>query len=157
MTLDPTARRANVQDSLKKYFVDNLETIEGIALNFDRTLEAPALQGTSVDRWVAVNFDDMQRSSMSSFTVHLHCAARRDSEGFRLAQLTDTVYGYLKDSTQTDGMARIPLYRSRPDGAWTLLDGGIVIQDIIEGGGGTTTDLTKFITLSVRCRWGAKI
>jgi len=61
MALDPTARRANVQDSMKKYFVDNFETTEGIALRFDRTIAAPTLQGHEVDKWLSIIFGAMDR------------------------------------------------------------------------------------------------
>lgn len=157
MSLDPTARRANVQDSVKKYLVDNLYTVEGINLRFDRIIKSPTIQGHSVDRWISVLFGPMERMSMARFTMDLYCATRKDNEGFRVAQLVDTVYGYLTDSDKPDGLRRIPLYRSRATGSWTLLDGGIVVQNIRESGQMEADDLTKFIMLAIDLRWGMKI
>ena len=43
MSLHATAREANVTDSIQKYFIDNLETIEGLAVTFDKALSQPKL------------------------------------------------------------------------------------------------------------------
>ena len=66
MTIDATAREANVRDSIKKYFVDNLYSKEGIQLTFDKTLSTPTIQGTAVDRWVTVVFGEMNLDALST-------------------------------------------------------------------------------------------
>ena len=55
MALDPTAREANIWDSIKRYFLDNLS----YELTFDRALSSPAIRGTTVDRWVSFALDDI--------------------------------------------------------------------------------------------------
>ena len=82
MALDPTSREANFRDSLKKYFVDNLETTEGINLTFDKALSAPNIQGKLVHTWVTVLFDGIQIGTMSEIGVRLFCCTRGDNEGF---------------------------------------------------------------------------
>ncbi len=119
MALDPTARESNIIDSLKRFFVDNLYTAEGIEVTFDVSLSVPTLQGTEVDRWYAIGWGSLALETLSSFPVNIFCCTRRDTEGFKLAQLRDTAYGYLIDVDQTDGMKRITFYRSRAAGAWT--------------------------------------
>lgn len=45
MALDPTARLANVKDSIKKYFVDNIARTSGKKLTFDKALSVSRIQG----------------------------------------------------------------------------------------------------------------
>ena len=159
MALDPTARESNLRDSLKKYFVDNIYTGHSIELTFDRGIQAPKIQGSpsETDRWVGVVVGPLDRGTLGEFTITVFCCTRKDSEGFRLAQLTDTVMDYLSDTDQTDGMRRIPFYRSRPAPAsWTLL-GQLMVQDVMESGQLEAEDGTKYKALTCRLRWAAKI
>ena len=156
MALDPTAREANVRDSVKKYLVDSLHP--AYHLMFDRSLATPLIQGvpSTVDRWISVNFGAMNRGHLSEHILTIYCCSRKDNEGFKLAQLTDTVMGYLSDDTQTDGMRKITFYRSYPNNPWEII-GGIVIQEVIESQQFEADDETKFKILTVRLRWGSKI
>lgn len=158
MALDPTARETNVTDSLKKYFVDNLETAEGILLVFDKQVVDPAIHRmVEITRWVAIHIGAMQRSELSQIDVELWCATRQDSEYFRLAQLCDTVMGYLTDTTQTDTMRRIPFYRSRQGGRWTALGGSLLVWRIVEGERAEGPDDTKFKLITATIRWPSKV
>lgn len=157
MSLSPTARLSNIMDSIKKYLVNNIYTTEGIAVSFDKVLNTPDIQGVAVDRWVGVKFGPIIMDSLSSLSLDLFLCTRKDPEYFRLAQLRDTVMGYLTDNTQTDGMARISLYRSYANQAWELLSGGFVVQEVIEGPQYELDDLTKVKQLTCMLRWGAKI
>ena len=156
MALDPTARETNVRDSVKKYFVDSMHPT--YHLMFDKGMSKPNVQGTpsEVDRWVSINFGRMDRGTLSEHDLRIYCCTRKDNEGFRLAQLSDAVVGYLSDDTATHGMKTIPLYRSYENQAWTLI-GGLLVQEIIESQQNTTDDETKYKILNVRLRWGSKI
>ena len=158
MALDPTAREANVRDSVKKFFVDSINRAEGFDLTFDRGLARPRLQGTpsEVEKWVSVNFGPIEASELSEHSLSVYCCTRKDNEGFKLAQLRDTVLGYLVDTTQTDGMKRINLYRSFSGQPWTLL-GAMVVQEVTESEQLEADDETKFKILTVRLRWGSKV
>ena len=157
MSLEPSARQSNIMDSIKRYLIDNLYTIEGINLSFDKVLSTPDVQGIAVDKWIGTRFGAMSMDALSTLNLDLFLCTRKDSEYFRLAQLRDTVLGYFTDNTKTDGMARIPLYRSYASQAWVLLDGGIVVQKIVEGAQYELVDLTKVKQLTCILRWGAKI
>ena len=157
MALDPTAREANVRDSLKKFFVDSLKTAGGHPVTFDVSLATPNIQGTAVDKWYAIGFGSLAMATLSSFIVNIYCCTRQDTEGFKLAQLRDAAYDYLIDTDQTDGMKRIAFYRSRASGSWTLLDGGIVVQEIIESGQMEAPDETKYKILTVLMRFASKV
>ena len=157
MTLDPTARKANVKDSLKKFFVDNLETTSNIPVLFDKGITTPDIVGDkSITRWVSINFGRFTRDFLSEIVVRIFCCTRQDPEGFRLAQTTDILIGYLTDETMTDSMARITLYRSYQDQDWTEI-GTMVVTDIDEGEEFESDEGTKAVELLVRIKWGAKI
>ena len=156
MSLDPTARRANFKDSLKKFFVEELETGKGVELMFDKSLSTPDLISKTVNRWVNIDIGDIDRSYMSEIHIDIYCCTRKDPEGFRLAQLTDTVMELLTDATTTDGMKRIPFYRSHPTDAWTLL-GAFLVSEIIESRELESVDETKYIIMSCLLRTASKI
>ena len=156
MALDPTARKANVKDSLKKFFIDTVKTGEGIAVTFDKGLGIPKIQGTEAERWVSVNLGPIDPKHLSRLDLRVFCCTRRDAEGFKLAQLRDTIMGHLTDITITDGMKRIPFYRSSATQAWELL-GAFVVQNIEEAGEGEAEDETKFVLLVATLRWASKV
>lgn len=160
MALDPTSREANVRDSLKKYFIDSLVTTEGLKLSFDKSMARPKIQGqpVEVEKWVIVNFGYLDRGTMSEHQIDVVTCSRKDNEGFKLAQLGDTVMGYLTDSTQTDGMRRITFYRSSTAASadWPVL-GGILITDIAESPQMDADDETKFKIFTVTLKFASKV
>jgi hypothetical protein len=155
MALDASVREANIRDSLKKYFYDRIKTIETVAISFDKGLTNPEVQGNKVDKWVAVAFGAMELDSLAAFPFTIFCCTKNDAEGFKLAQLRDKVVGYLIDYTMTDGLARIPIYRSSATEAWQIIETGVVQIDA-ESQPPDAEDGTKFKIIDVRLRWGAK-
>ena len=160
MALDPTARKANVKDSIKKYFLDTISTIDGITVSFDTSARTPKLAGQPKDitQWISIDMGSINIEDWSEMRLMIYCCTRRDYEGFRLAQLRDKVVGYLtgNSSGYNDGMGRIPFYRSYSDQAWTLL-GGIVVLNINESDEMTAPDETKYIMLTCRLGYASKI
>lgn len=153
MTLDPTAREANFRDSIKKYFVDNF----GVPITFDKALSSPNIQGKAVHKWVTVLFDSIVLGTMSEITLRLFCCTRQDNEGFKLAQLRDTVVGYLvNDGSIGDGQVRIPFYRSHAVDAWSLL-GSLLVIDVFESAQLEAPDETKYKILTVRLKTASKM
>lgn len=155
MALDPSAREANFRDSMKKYLVDSLVTIEGTPVLFDSSLTTPDLRDRKVDKWYKVVFGPMNRDTLSEAIIQITCCAREDNEGFKLAQLTDKLVGYLTNS-EGDGIKRIDFYQSSAVSPWTKI-GGIVVQSIDELTEGVGPDRTKFKTLVVRLRFASKL
>jgi hypothetical protein len=156
MAIDNTAKESNIRDSIKKYFVDNLYTTDGVPLTFDKYLSTPNVQGKAVDRWVSINFGDMFLSELSTHIIEIYCCTRKDGEGFKLAQLRDKVYARLTDNTMTDGMAAIPFYRSRATGSWTSI-GSMLVQEVMESRQFESEDGTKFKILTTRLRFSSKV
>jgi len=155
MVLDPTAREANVRDSVKKYFVDNLTPTH--KLSFDKGMATPSVQGLgSAEKWVSVNWGFTEMSDMGDYFLTIYCCTRKDNEGFKLAQLRDAVMGILSDTTQTDGIRRIPFYRSYESKAWDLI-GALLVTEVVESMQNTADDETKYKILTVRLKWSARI
>ena len=148
MALDPTAREANVRDSLKKFFRDGIG--QTYTLSFDKGLATPRIQGqpSEVDRWVNIAIGTVNLSIPSEIWVRMFLCTRKDAEGFRLAQLRDNVVGDLIDTTQTDGMKRITLYRSYENQAWVSI-GHLRVLEIIESGNFDAPDETKYKIIDV--------
>lgn len=155
MALDSTAREANLRDSLKKFFVDSLEIIEKLNLTFDKGLSVPKIQGTSIDKWVSINFKEIETDTVARHAIDIVCCSRKDTEGFILAQLRDKVMGYLEDKDQFDSIRRIPLYRSSATETWTKV-GGIMVYPGIESMQMESEDGTKFKIINVDLRWAIK-
>ena len=157
MALHATARESNVIDSIKKFFIDNLETIDEYAVTFDKALSAPKLQGRAVDRWISVAIGPLDLNSIASISFDVFCCSRRDNEGFRLAQVRDTVVGRLtNDGSSGDGKISIPFYQSHPTDPWTLL-GGLLVVHISESKRMDAPDETKYKILTVLLKFAAKV
>lgn len=158
MTLDPTARQANIKDSLKKFFLDSLETGAGRALTFDKALSAPDIQGKAVDRWYSIKLGQMIVETLSDILVELYCCTRKDNEGYKLAQLRDTAFEYLSvdPAATADGTKRIDFYQSSPTVAWTKI-GGLVIVSIVESGELEAPEETKYKVLTIRLKTASKV
>jgi hypothetical protein len=156
MALDPTAREANVRDSVKKFFVDNIKRIEDIELSFDVDLSTPQIQSNiTIDKWVMVQFSGFYFDNLSEYELSVFCCTRNDPEGFKLAQLRDKVMGYLTDGTKDDGLRRISFYRSYANQVWDLL-GALLVFVERETGSMIAPDGTKFKMIPVTLKWGAK-
>ena len=160
MALDPTARRANIKDSVKKFCVDNFETIEGLTISFDTSMRTPILRGQPIEvtKWVGIDIGGISPLDWTSFFIDFYCCTRKDSEGFQLAQLRDKVLGYLTDSKREypDGMARITFYRSFENQTWTKL-GAMMIGRITESDELKAPDETKYIILSAKIMFASKL
>lgn len=157
MVLDPTARETNYMDSMKKYIVDNMWTVERVPVSFDPSMANPKVPNNmELTTWLNVRFSDLYRDDLSRASLEIRCSTRQDNEGFKLAQLTDKVIGYFT-TTSGDGIKRITFYRSYPSPtSWDVI-GGIVVQDIIESGVFRAEDETKYKVLYIVLRFASKI
>jgi hypothetical protein len=156
MALDNAAKESNLRDSLKKYFVDSIETAGGVPVSFDKALSAPDLQGKTVDRWVNFVMGPVVLDTMSDVIFELFLCTRRDNEGYKLSQLRDKVLATLVDDTSADGRRRITLYQSSPTTAWVEL-GKLLVWEIIPSGDLIASDETKFKVITVILKVAMKI
>jgi hypothetical protein len=156
MALNATAREANLRDSIKKFFLDSIETGENVPITFDKGLVSPDLSDRNVKKWVSINFGSMQFETLSTAMLMVHCCTRQDNEGFALAQLKDKVLGYLSDEASTDGFKRITFYQSHHSVAWVEI-GKLLVVEVTEGPQLDADDETKYKTLDVLIRFPSKI
>jgi hypothetical protein len=108
---------------------------------------------------VAISIGETDIKLLSDILITIACCTRKDNEGFKLAQLRDTVYEILSvdPDTAADNFKRIPFYQSAPVLAnWTQI-GSLLVQNIIESEDLVASDETKFRILTVRLRAPAKV
>jgi hypothetical protein len=156
MAIHSTASLANVYDSLKKFFVDNLYTVEGISTMFDRSLSDPATVDLALQQWVVVNYGEYIPGNISTMNLDVYCCTREDVEGYNLIRLRDTVLGYLTDATALDGKRRIKLWQSHPTNLWTEVGGMVLLFDM-ESQLFYAPDETKYKALGCTLMWGSII
>ena len=148
--LDTTAQKSNFYYSIKKYIIDNLFTIEGIPIIFDRFLP-PA---NTVSKWIFVIQNTLDRDTVSEYKFDIYCVTRQDFEGDLLTQLVDKVVGYfLYDSTKLDTLIRVPFYSATTGNAV----GSMVITDVKESDPADAPDQSKFLILSITAKMASKI
>ena len=153
MALPGQSRAANIKDSWKKYLNTNLKS-DTVYVSFDNSLKQPKVQGRPMERWVTCKIGQHLPGVIAEQIVEFWCCTRRDSEGYKCAQLRDTVYGLLTDSG--DVFKRIPLYRSHPSETWTLIGQMLIRKEwIVESGESEAEDNTKIRKLTVRTRFGS--
>ena len=155
MTLDATAREANIRDSIKKFFVDTYS----VPMTFDKALTQPDLQGRTIHKWINVLVHVSEIKLLSDILVQVYCCTRQDNEYFKLAQLRDTIVEGISvdpDSPQSDNMKRITFYKSDPIVPWTVI-GALLVTEVIESPGMEGPDETKYKILTVRLRAPAKV
>ena len=153
MSLDATAREANIWDSIKKFFVDNMTAHP---VTFDKSLSAPATSGRAIDRWYSITMGGAEIGDMSDILLDIFICSRQDNEWHKNAQMKDTMFELLTDPDQTDATRRIPFYQSHPTNPWTLL-GGILITEIVESPRMEAADETKYKILHCRLRTASKV
>jgi len=153
MTLPGQSRSANIKDSWKKYLNDNVKS-SSVYVTFDNAMKQPKVQGKAMDRWVTCKIGQYLSGVLATQIVELWCCTRRDSEGYKAAQLRDTVYGLLTDSE--DVFKRIPLYRSHPTEAWTVIGQMLIKKDwIIDSGESEGDDNSKIRKLTIKTRFAS--
>ena len=158
MALDATAREANILDSIKKFLVDTFETTKKVEIvTFDTFIDMPDMQNKRPPlRWISFNLGPIDIGFLSEIALELYLCTQEDPEGFRLAQLRDNVFEQLNDPDQTDGMKRIPFYKSYLDRAWEQI-GSFLVQNVIEGPRETASDQTKYKQLTVLLKVASKV
>lgn len=153
--IDSTAKQNNVETSVKKFFIDNLHTAEGIELVFDTSLsDPPTVDNQLVTKWVTISFGNSEYDDLSHLNFDLYCCTRKDPEGHKLSLLRDTVMNYLTNPDgEVSNMRTIPFYEVS---TWTLI-GGIVISSIQETGKIVAVDGSQYKIMTCGCHFASKV
>jgi len=152
MVLDPTLSESCFKNSIKKFFVDNIFTAEGIDINFDVQYVQPEDTGIEASKWISIKFGKIIGGTLSSAHIIVYLFSREDTEGVDLSILRDTIMDKIIDLNATDGKVRIPLY----DLSWNEVGGMIPFLTLESDEPGVTKDDTKFKWMRIDLKWGSK-
>ena len=153
--LSPETRISDFENSVKKYFIDNLETTEGIKLFFDWMEDIPLdSTGNKLLSWGIISFGHVELGTVAECFVHVHIFTRNDFENQKLNLLMDKVNSYIVNEEAVNGLHTIPYYNTETV-PWTV-NGGIIpfIRNIY--GVESLKDSTKMRTILLTMRWGSK-
>ena len=154
MALDATALLLNVKKSIRKYFLDNLYTIEGYEVTFDKGFAPPKVQGVEKNDWYSINFIGNNNESKAEQDIDIVIASRVDPEGDIVINMRDVLFNYLVGAE--GGQRSITLYNCANPANLTSIGGMLIIPEsasgIIEA-----EDSTKYILLPIRLLYGVKI
>lgn len=153
--LSPETRVSDFENSVKKYFIDNLQTTENIPLFFDWMEDIPVdSNGVKLLSWIIISFGYVQLGTVAECSVNVHIFTRNDFESQNLNILMDKVNSYIINEDAVNGLHTIPYYNtiSLP---W-VVNGGIIpfIRNIY--GVESLKDNTKMRTILLTMRWGSK-
>lgn len=153
--ISPESRVTDFELSVRKYFVDTLETIEHLKLFFDWIEDVPIdALGNKLTQWVIIHFNDVDFGSVSECLVDINVFTRNDFENDLNNVLTDKVNNYILDENADGGYHIIPYYNTK-ETPW-VFNGGIIpfIRNIfpVED----AKDSTKIRTIHIMCKWGGK-
>lgn len=152
MAIDPTHSEECFRNSIKKFFVDRIYTIDGIYIDFDKTYSIPTVNGDEVKKWIIFHFDGIHYEGIvATGRIGAYMFTREDDEGFELSKLRDVLFDYMFDDTMPDMKARIPLYNT----SWAQI-GGMVVTVGNESEQDTGDDDTKYKYMNLYFRYGVK-
>ena len=79
--LSPESSSVDFENSVKKYFVDNLQERETIPLFFEGLPDIPVdSDGNKLEKWGIVSFGGVNLDSVNSCSVLVHIFTRNDFE-----------------------------------------------------------------------------
>ncbi len=156
MSISPEIRQNDFKGSIKKYFLDTLEVIEGIKLFFDGISDTPVniQTGEKLNSWIIISFGDRNLGTVSDQFILLDLFTRKDDEGDDLSILTDTVLNYIINENNTNGLVTIPYYNVSVV-PWVLVGGIIPFIEPLQQSFSSKDD-TKIQNITLRCKWGGK-
>lgn len=152
MAISSVTKEVDFKNSIKKYFLDSLETIEGIPLYFEALFEVPLdSHGVKLKQWVVISLGYRELGTVSEQQISIEVFTTSDSEGDDLSALVDIIMNYLIDESAINGLKMIPYY----DSSWTIV-GGIIpfIQTTL--GRMESEDGVQFKAINLLCKWGGK-
>lgn len=154
--MDGSISVAFVVDSIKKYFIDHLQTDQNILTIFDKTLTAVLTDLPSVNEFTIFSLGSMYYDTVGESIFPIHCCTTEDTEGWRLVRLVDKVVALLIATNESDNICRIPLYDTTVSGNWQEI-GKLLCLDFHVGGQTNITDATKYQVITVTIKWPMKI
>ena len=152
MVLSAVTREVDFTNSIKKYFLDNLETTENLKVYFQSLFEVPVdSSGKKLEKWIVVSYGYRNLGNVSEQQISLDLYTTEDNESDKLVALNDTVMNYIIDEDAVNGLKTIPYYNS----SWVIV-GGIIpfVQPSLEKM--ESEDGVQFKSINLLCKWGGK-
>jgi hypothetical protein len=144
------AKAENIDVSIKKFFIDNIETPHGVVLSFDPAFVEPDPWDNTVVEWMVVVLGDERLRPLASGTVHVVCVTRQDEEQVRLSQLRDMVCDCLIDD---DGShINIPIYEAGSPPV-IIPDSYLAVSRVVRTGKMDGRDGTNYSIVSFAIKW----
>lgn len=141
--MDATLRETNLWRSIKKLFVDGLESTE-IVPYFDRIVSNPTKDAPN--KWINVMIENPNPAHVSEATMTVFCFSKEDHEGDELAQIRDEIIRLFYPKF-------IDLYDTSTD-PWTKIGGMLVVVND-QSGTIFTQNNSKMLYIQTTLRWGA--
>ena len=152
MAIDPTMSESCYKKSLKKFFIDNLYTSEGIDVDFDIQYVMPKDAGLPVKKWVSIKVGAIEGGTLSRGHVILYLFTREDNEGVDLSELRDIILEKITDTNATDGVVRIPFY----DQSWNQVGAMVPALTVESREPEYLEDGTKVKWMRIDLSWGSR-
>jgi hypothetical protein len=148
--MNSRGKAENIDVSVKKFFIDHIETPEGILLSFDPAFVDPDLWDKTVTEWVIVDIDGARLRPLCSGAVNVICATRQDDEQVRLAQIADLVCGCLIDNDGSHINIRMYEAGSPP----IMIPGSfLIVSGVTRSGKMDGPDGTNYNVVSFAIKW----
>jgi hypothetical protein len=148
--MNSRGKAENIDVSIKKFFIDNVETLKGIPVSFDPAFISPDPWDRTITQWLAVNTGDERLRQLCSATVNVVCITRQDEEQVRLAQLTDIVCDCLIDNDGSHINIRMYEAGSPP----IMIPGSfLIVSGVTRSGKMDGPDGTNYNVVSFAIKW----
>lgn len=154
--LHPTLSNACLKYSIKKYFLDHVQTALSTVVHFDGNIVEPYLNDKTIKKWatVLVGNGDKNLFTLSESIVQIYLCTREDNEGYELSKFDDVITSLFmgKHDTVVTPFMAIPLYDSAHAKA-----GCLSIKNISDGIEGMTSDGTYYKIMTITLRYASTI
>jgi len=151
--MDATIKYENLKKSVTKHFVDNIETISGIAITFDDWLDENKAEFTTAKQWVSINLSNVHLERLSTADLTIILRTQEDPEGFKISRLHDTIMNSIVSDVSDNFY--ITLFDTSTD-PWRVI-GGIYVKRMPSGQQEPAPDKSKLMVLNYQLKWGAKL
>jgi len=154
--IHPTLSKACLKYSIKKYFLDHVQTALSTVVHFDGNIVLPYLNDKTIKKWATVLIGNVDSSlfTLSEAIIQIYLCTREDNEGYELSKFNDVLMSLFvgKHDTVTTPFMAIPLYDSN-----RLKVGCFLINTISDGPEGMTSDGTYYKMMTLTLRYASTI
>jgi len=157
--IHPTLSKSCLKYSIKKYFIDALQTGLGIVVHFDGNIVEPYLNDKTIKKWATILTGNVETSlfTLSESVLQIFLCTREDKEGYELSKFDDLITSLLvgKHDTIVTPFMAIPLYDSNITGRPKV--GCVSLKNVSSGADGITSDGTYYKIMTLTLRYASTI